>query len=121
MKLIRIYVGLVFIFILSLLASAVVISCGPKEATTPSMEKLAIQSYAQLNSSVLVPYCLQCHTGGKRDLSTYASVMQYVKAGEPDQSKLCVLVRSGAMPPSKSLGSEVIDGICSWISLGALE
>jgi len=77
----------------------------PTPATFQSIEALTIG-----------PKCLQCH----QSLSTYAGVMQEVKAGDASQSSLYQQVSSGSMPKqSTKLSDAEIAAIYSWIQNGA--
>jgi mono/diheme cytochrome c family protein len=70
--------------------------------------------------------CSSCHGGlkpkAKLDVSSYDSVMKFVKAGEPDKSKLHMAVTGkGAkqMPPKNPLADDQVALIKAWITGGA--
>ncbi len=70
--------------------------------------------------------CMNCHGGAKRkaglDVSSYESVMKFVKAGEPAKSKLhSSLLGKGAklMPPKNPLAEDQIALVKDWIAAGA--
>ena len=119
MKLIHGYLGLVVFTLLFMAATAILAACGgSKEAASPSAP-MAIESYQELNDNVLSGFCLRCHTGGARDLSSYDAVMRYVTAGNAEGSKLCQVVKSGSMPPGNPLPQALQEALCGWIEKGA--
>ena len=70
--------------------------------------------------------CSGCHSGVKQkarlDVTSYDSVMKFVKASDPDKSKLhnC-LIGKGAkqMPPKNPLAEDQIALVKAWIAAGA--
>ena len=70
--------------------------------------------------------CSACHAGIKKkaglDVTNYDSIMKFVKAGDPDKSKLHKsLLGKGAklMPPKNPLSDDQIAVIDAWIVAGA--
>lgn len=70
--------------------------------------------------------CSSCHSGLKAkarlDVTSYDSLVKFVKAGEPDKSKLhMALLGKGAkqMPPKNPLADDQIAVIKAWIAGGA--
>src|SRR5215217_8166699 len=70
--------------------------------------------------------CSSCHGGlkakAKLDVSSYDSVVKFVKSGEPDKSKLHMAVTGkGAkqMPPKNPLADDQVALIKAWIAGGA--
>ena len=70
--------------------------------------------------------CARCHSGVKRkaglDVTSYDSLLKFVKAGNPDRSKLHqAITGQGAkqMPPKNPLSEEQIAVITAWIEAGA--
>ncbi|QJW98559.1 c-type cytochrome domain-containing protein [Frigoriglobus tundricola] len=70
--------------------------------------------------------CAGCHSGAKQkarlDVTSYDSLMKFVKASDPDKSKLYnSLLGKGAkqMPPKNPLAEDQIAVIKAWIAAGA--
>jgi hypothetical protein len=70
--------------------------------------------------------CSSCHSGvrakARLDVTSYDSLMKFVKAGDPDKSKLHnALLGKGAkmMPPKNPLADDQIALIKAWIAAGA--
>jgi mono/diheme cytochrome c family protein len=70
--------------------------------------------------------CASCHSGAKKkaklDVTDYDSVAKFVKAGEPDKSKLHMsLLGKGAkqMPPKNPLAEDQVALVKAWITGGA--
>lgn len=70
--------------------------------------------------------CARCHSGNKRkaglDVTSYDSIMKFVKAGDPNNSKLQKsLLGKGAklMPPKNPLADDQVALVKAWISAGA--
>ena len=70
--------------------------------------------------------CSACHAGVKKkaglDVTNYDSIMKFVKAGDPDKSKLHnSLLGKGSklMPPKNPLSDDQIAVINGWIAAGA--
>jgi hypothetical protein len=70
--------------------------------------------------------CSSCHSGAKQkaklDVTSYDSVMKFVKAGQPDKSKLhnALLGKDAKMmPPKNPLADDQIALIKDWITAGA--
>lgn len=91
-----------------------------------------VATYASIREKILVPKCIDCHSGPNSphglDLSSYSKVLDQshfpplVVPGKPEQSSLYSSVSSGKMPKnSASLSSEELDAISTWIKNGARE
>ena len=73
--------------------------------------------------------CTDCHNPdkvrkSKVDLSTYQATMKGVKAGNPAQSKVVIMIENGKMPPkkaSKKVESVDLNLLKAWIGAGAPE
>jgi hypothetical protein len=70
--------------------------------------------------------CASCHSGRKQkarlDVTSYDSLMRFVKAGDPDRSKLHNSLKGkGAkmMPPKNPLAADQIALVRAWIAAGA--
>ncbi len=76
---------------------------------------------------IFVSKCAQsgCHDGGRKsegyNLRTYEGIMKGIKAGKPMSSECYTEIRSGSMPPSKSVQLTQLEKstIKSWIKAGA--
>ena len=91
----------------------------------------ATASFASINTSILTPYCLSCHSaaaagsqGGGVNLSSYSAVMNYVQANNPANSTLYTDVTGGS-PKMPKGGASPLDAvqtkaISDWITAGAL-
>ncbi len=85
----------------------------------------AAVTFAQVNSTILVPRCLNCHggsrTAGGYSVSTYANTMRRVQAGNAGQSALYTEVASDSMPASSApLSAAQKTMLQTWINQGAL-
>ncbi|MBN9122357.1 MAG: hypothetical protein J0I06_24990 [Planctomycetes bacterium] len=83
-------------------------------------------SYKTDVAPLLKDACASCHSGAKKkarlDVTDYDSLMKFVKAGEPDKSKLHMsLLGKGAkqMPPKNPLAADQVAVIRAWIAGGA--
>jgi hypothetical protein len=83
-------------------------------------------SYKKDVAPLLKDACGSCHSGAKLkaklDVTNYDSLMKFVKAGDPDKSKLHnALLGQGAkqMPPKNPLADDQIAVIKAWIAAGA--
>ena len=83
-------------------------------------------SYKTDVAPLLKDACSSCHAGAKKkaglDVTSYDSLMKFVKAGDPDKSKLHnSLLGKGAklMPPKNPLAEDQIAVIKAWIAAGA--
>lgn len=90
----------------------------PKAAAAPSYRKDVVP--------LLKDACASCHSGNKRkaglDVTSYDSLMRFVKAGDPDGSKLHKsLLGKGAklMPPKNPLADDQVALVKAWIAGGA--
>ncbi|MEQ1823319.1 MAG: c-type cytochrome domain-containing protein [Fimbriimonadaceae bacterium] len=68
--------------------------------------------------------CAGCHSGerpkGRYDMSSYAGVMQGVKAGSPDTSRMMREINRGKMPPPPaSMAQDAKEKLAKWIADGA--
>lgn len=70
---------------------------GPTASPSPSPSPVPPPTvdFATLESKVLAPLCLQCHS----DFNTAAGIAAYVAPGDPAHSPLYEDAESGAMPP----------------------
>lgn len=101
-------------------------ACG-NNASNPTLQSTPIEAnYASIQSQILIPRCLTCHTGtnsvSKVDLSTYANLLMndIVVPGNPQQSKLYLSINSGTMPQgSTKLPNNQIQAVYDWIQEGA--
>ena len=79
--------------------------------------------FATVQSQVINPQCLGCHSAssasGGVDLSSYSKVMAFVKAGSPSDSLIYTQISSGAMPQGGHLTSELQTLVYNWIITGA--
>lgn len=92
----------------------------PTKPTDPPVNEAV--SFTQVSSTILVPICGGCHgNAGGYNFQSYQGVMQAVVAKDPDNSKLCYVVRSALMPkaPSPPLNADQVNLICNWIAQGA--
>jgi hypothetical protein len=83
-------------------------------------------SYSKAVAPLLKDACANCHSGVKRkaglDVTSYDSLMKFVKAGDPAASKLHKSVTGkGAkpMPPKNPLADDQVQLIRDWIAAGA--
>ena len=101
-----------------------------EEPKTPAAEEPKkadkVPSFKTDVSPLLNSACSACHAGNKKkaglDVTNYDSIMKFVKAGEPDKSKLHKsLLGKGAklMPPKNPLSDDQIAVIDAWIAAGA--
>ncbi len=71
--------------------------------------------YSEISTKILSVKCTSCH-----NVSTYARVMKWVSAGNPNSSKLYKEVKSGSMPKGSSkLTTAQVQSIYNWILAGA--
>ena len=80
--------------------------------------------FATVQSKVLTPYCVQCHSpgfaSGGVDLSSYAGTFATVSAGNPGASTLYTVLVSNSMPQGGAgLSSDLKMLVSQWISTGA--
>lgn len=79
--------------------------------------------FSAVQSQVLNPQCLGCHSAsnasGGVDLSSYAKVVTLVKAGNPSSSLLYTEIASGSMPMGGTLAPELKTLVYNWIATGA--
>jgi hypothetical protein len=77
-----------------------------------------------INTTILQPKCVKCHTGSSAasgvDLSTYAGVSTQVTPNDPSTSALYNVVANGIMPPTGALPQADAQLIQSWINSGAM-
>jgi len=94
----------------------------PIPTPTPTPTPTA-PTFSQVNKDILVPRCVSCHSSrnaaGGVDVSSYSAVMDSVTPSKPNSSALYKSVKSGGMPPGKSLSSAQIQEIYDWIAAGA--
>ncbi len=83
-------------------------------------------SYKKDVAPLLKDACSSCHSGlkakAKLDVTDYNSLMKFVKAGEPDKSKLHNALHgkdAKQMPPKNPLAADQIAVIKNWIAAGA--
>src|SRR5207302_9085161 len=99
----------------------------PKKPAPPADAKAdKAPSFKTDVAPLLKDACSSCHSGlkqkAKLDVTSYDSLMKFVKAGEPDKSKLHnALLGKGAkmMPPKNPLSDDQIAVIKAWITAGA--
>jgi hypothetical protein len=99
----------------------------PNNSPLPSDAKAdKAPSYKTDVAPLLKDACSSCHSGVKQkaklDVTSYDSLMKFVKAGEPDKSKLHMALQGkGAklMPPKNPLADDQIAVIKNWIAAGA--
>ena len=77
--------------------------------------------FSSINSNIIQPKCMPCHAGRRgSDFSSYNGVLNRVKIGNPDGSRLYTDVRDGSMPINKpQLTDDEILAIYQWIQNGA--
>jgi hypothetical protein len=95
----------------------------PKKPEEPTAKAV---SYKTDVAPLLKNACADCHSGAKRkaglDVTSYDSLMKFVKAGAPEQSKLHkAMLGKGAklMPPKNPLPKDDVEVIRAWIAAGA--
>ncbi len=95
-------------------------------ADEPKKAADTVPSYKTDVVPLLKGACASCHSGAKKkaglDVTSYDSLMKFVKAGEPDKSKLHnSLLGKGAklMPPKNPLADDQIAVVKAWIAAGA--
>ena len=83
-------------------------------------------SYKTDVAPLLKSACADCHSGAKRkaglDVTSYDSLMKFVRPGSPEQSKLHKsLIGKGAklMPPRNPLPKDDVEVLRAWIAAGA--
>lgn len=107
---------------------ACVISLSSSTDSKAEEKKLAPKtpSYSKDVAPLLKDACASCHSGVKRkaglDVNSYDSLMKFVKAGDPANSKLHKsLTGKGAklMPPKNPLAGDQVELVKAWIANGA--
>ncbi|MFM8272112.1 MAG: c-type cytochrome domain-containing protein, partial [Gemmata sp.] len=101
--------------------------CRAADEPKPAAAKAdKVPSYKTDVAPLLSAACANCHSGKKKkaglDVESFDSVSKFVKAGEPDKSKLHnSLLGKGAklMPPKNPLEEREIATIRAWIAAGA--
>jgi mono/diheme cytochrome c family protein len=83
-------------------------------------------SYSKAVAPLLKDACASCHSGAKRkaglDVTSYDSLMKFVKAGDPANSKLhkSLTGKGGKlMPPKNPLADDQVELVKAWIANGA--
>src|SRR4051812_10631455 len=116
--------------LLVVIAGGLTFAARAGEPTKPA-EKFDVRadkapSYKTDVAPLLKDACSSCHSGLKAkarlDVTSYDSLMKFVKAGEPDKSKLHnALLGKGAkqMPPKNPLADDQVALIRNWIAAGA--
>lgn len=96
-----------------------------KQATEPVRAEKA-PSFKNDVAPMLKNACVNCHGGRRRkaglDVTSYDSIMKFVKAGDPNNSKLQKsLLGKGAklMPPKNPLADDQVALVKAWIAAGA--
>jgi hypothetical protein len=120
--------------LLSLVASAALAQgCGSNNSTPVAPPQPGMTStpgnddsptFARVNSEILQPKCVSCHSAtraeGGVDLSSYSAVTRRVSAGDPDGSNLYQQVASGHMPQEGTpLSTAQLQLMHDWIAAGA--
>jgi hypothetical protein len=97
-----------------------------RAADEPKPAPAKAPSYKTDVAPLLSAACANCHSGKKKkaglDVESFDSVAKFVKAGEPDKSKLHnSLLGKGAklMPPKNPLEEKEVAIIRAWIAAGA--
>jgi len=97
-----------------------------KPAAEPAKADAKAVSFKKDVAPLLKDACASCHSGTKRkaglDVTSYDSLMRFVKAGDPANSRLHKsLSGKGAklMPPKNPLAEDQIELIKVWIANGA--
>ena len=67
----------------------------PEASSPPVITTPQSPDYALIRAKILVPHCLQCHSG----FGTAVGLAPYVVAGEPEKSVLIESIVNGSMPP----------------------
>ena len=95
-------------------------------STGSKAEEKKAPSYSKDVAPLLKDACASCHTGVKRkaglDVTSYDSLMKFVKAGDPGNSKLhkSLTGKGGKpMPPKNPLADDQIELVRAWIANGA--
>ena len=112
------------------LGAVVLVAGGMTLATNAEEPKKAAEPKAPTFKANVAPLlkdaCSSCHSGlkqkAKLNVTSYDSLMKFIKPGEPDKSKLHMAVTGkGAkqMPPKNPLAADQIDLIKAWIAAGA--
>ena len=115
---------------LRLVLGVVVLAAGGLTLAAPAEEpKRAAEKVPTFKADVaplLRDACASCHSGlkqkAKLDVTSHDSLMKFVKAGDPNKSKLHnALHGKGAklMPPKNPLAADQIALIKAWIAAGA--
>ena len=81
------------------------ISCGKKSdlifidnTPKPRIQKEELITFEDLKREILVPHCIVCH----KKSDTEEGIAKWVKAGDPENSKLFLVVKEGRMPKNSS-------------------
>ncbi|PWU17975.1 MAG: hypothetical protein C5B49_07910 [Bdellovibrio sp.] len=80
-------------------------------------------TFSEINSQIIQPNCLVCHSSGTYTFTTYDTLIAggVVKSGSPSTSTLYLDVSSGKMPQGGTpLSTTDVNAIDNWISAGAL-
>jgi hypothetical protein len=98
----------------------------PKKPVEDPKPADKVPSYKTDVVPLLKGACSSCHSGvrakARLDVTSYDSLMKFVKAGEPDKSKLhnSLLGKNAKqMPPKNPLADDQIAVIKAWIAAGA--
>lgn len=105
-------------------------SCGFQNEKGAGQENLSadeLRSFDAIESKVIAPKCLRCHSGAGAaagvDLSSYAKIMGHsglIVSGQPDASLIYKEVASGGMPlGGPPLDPQEVLAIRNWIEAGA--
>jgi uncharacterized membrane protein len=98
------------------------IPSGPTPTPTPTPVSAA--SFKNIQTTILQPKCVSCHSGSSPsagyNLSTYSGVMAGVNVSSPTSSVIYTAVVSGSMPKgSSALTSAQKSLLLQWIQAGA--
>ncbi len=86
---------------------------------TPPAANATPVSFTATIQPILNQNCVTCHSGQGVNLSSYATVKNFVLKGNPASSVLYKAVASGRMPPGGSLSQAQMQAIADWIYQGA--
>ncbi len=111
----------------------------PRPPAPPQTSPLEA-TFASINSNVIVPKCVQCHSGadpkGDVDLSSYDAIIKHmdteadtdlVRPSDSEKSLLYIVIRDEEMPRKKDIKAgkaipvtpEELEAIKAWIDGGA--
>jgi mono/diheme cytochrome c family protein len=118
--------SLSFVFVCSVLAGG----CNYQESKPAPAGAIKVQtllSFADLQSNIFQPKCVQCHSSAKAsggvDLSSYVSIMgkfDLISPQNPEHSLVYTEVASGDMPDGgPPLSTNEVKAISDWILAGA--